>query len=223
MGSYEDTISVLEAELAAVERVFASLSGEEWRLQTRLVPVDPDLPHWTVFELAGHFDIAIGLTRMLIAGAEASQPARDRTSFFINPRSETGPVVYEYAYTMVQGKTPADMPGVLHETFSRTVSEARAVPAGTVGPGYFAPMRVDEFVASRIVEAVVHGIDLTQALGRDPVATAAGIAATATILDDLLARRTIPGRPAELSDDLSWILAASGRAESGDTRLPLIG
>src|SRR5215831_10126583 len=61
----------LEAELAAVERVFAGLSGDEWRLPTRLVPVDPDLPHWTVFELAGHFDISIGLTRMLIAGADA--------------------------------------------------------------------------------------------------------------------------------------------------------
>ena len=223
MGSYEDTISVLEAELAAVERVFTTLSDDEWRLPTKLVPLDPDLPHWTVFELAGHFDIAIGLTRMLIAGADASQPARDRTSFFINPRSETAPVVYEYAYTMVEGKTPADMPGVLHETFSKTGAEARAVPASTVGPGYFAPMRVDEFVASRIVEAVVHGIDLTQALGRDSIATPAGIAATAAILDDLLARRTIPGRPAEFSDDLDWILAASGRAESGDTRLPLIG
>jgi hypothetical protein len=217
MGSYEDSISLLETELAAVQRVFAGLSEDEWRLPTKLVPVDPDLPHWTVFELAGHFDIAIGLTRMLIAGAEASQPARDRTSFFINPRSETGPVVYEYAYTMVQGKTPADMPGVLQETFSKTVAEARAVP------GYFAPMRVDEFVASRIVEAVVHGVDLAQALGRDSIATADGIAATAAILDDLLARRTIPGRPAEFSDDLGWILAASGRAGFSDTRLPLIG
>jgi len=28
MGSYEDTISVLEAELAAVERVFTALSDE---------------------------------------------------------------------------------------------------------------------------------------------------------------------------------------------------
>ncbi len=223
MGSYEDTISVLEAELAAVERVFAALSDDEWGLPTKLVPLDPDLPHWSVFELAGHFDIAIGLTRMLIAGADASQPARDRTSFFINPRSETAPVVYDYAYKMVEGKTPADMPGVLHETFAKTVSEARAVPASTVGPGYFAPMRVDEFVASRIVEAVVHGIDLTQALGRDSIATPGGIAATAAILDNLLARRTIPGRPAELSDDMDWILAASGRAESSDLRLPLIG
>lgn len=223
MGSYEDSISMLEAELTAVEQAFAGLSEEEWRLRTKLEPVDPALPRWTVFELAGHFDIAIGLTRMLISGRGDSQPARDRTSFFINPRSETGPVVYDYAYKMVEGKTPADMPAVLHETFAKTVAEARAVPAGVVGPGYFAPMRVDEFVASRIVEAVVHGIDLTQALGRDPIATTDGIAATAAILDDLLARRTIPGRPAELSDDLDWILAASGRAQSADNRLPLIG
>ena len=125
MGSYEDTIAVLEAELAAVEWVFGGLSEDEWRLPTKLVPVDPDLPYWTVFELAGHFDISIGLTRMLISGRDTGQPARDRTSFFINPRSETAPVVYDYAYTMVEGKTPADMPAVLRETFSKTLAEAR--------------------------------------------------------------------------------------------------
>jgi hypothetical protein len=34
------------------------------------------------------------------------------------------------------------------------------------GPGCFFPVRVDEFVASHVVEAVMHGIDLTQALSR---------------------------------------------------------
>jgi hypothetical protein len=223
MGSYETTIAILADELGRIEQVFASLSPEEWRTPTKLVPVDASLPRWTVFELAGHFDIAIGLTRMLIDGRDDLQPARDRTSFFINPRSETAPVVYEYAYTMVEGKAPADMPGVLHETFSLTVSQARSVPADTVGPGYFAPMRVDEFVASRIVEAVVHGTDLTEALGRDPIATTDGIKVTASILDDLLARRTVGRRPAELSDDWDWIMVASGRAPFDDTRLPLIG
>jgi len=223
MTSYESVIGTLEAELTAVADVFAGLAPDQWRRSTLLVPVDPDLPKWTVFELAGHFDIAIGLTRMLIAGQQDAQPARDRTSFFINPRSETGPVVYAYAYTMVEGKTPADMPGVLAETFTKTVSEARAVPASLVGPGYFAPMRADEFVASRIVEAVVHGIDLAQALGTPYFATADGIAATAAILDDLLARRTTGRRPGALADDLDWILAASGRGPSDDNRLPLIG
>jgi Mycothiol maleylpyruvate isomerase N-terminal domain len=223
MGTYETTIGILADELERVEQVFAGLSPDEWRTPTKLIPVDPSLPRWTVFELAGHFDISIGLTRMLIDGRDDSQPARDRTSFFINPRSETAPVVYQYAYTMVDGKTPADMPHVLHETFSLTVSQARSVPADTVGPGYFAPMRVDEFVASRIVEAVVHGIDLTEALGRDPIATTDGIKTTAWILDDLLARRTVGRRPADLSDDLDWIMVASGRAPFDDTRLPLIG
>ena len=55
---------------------------------------------------------------------------------------------------------------VLAETFASTIDECLSVPADTVGPGYFAPMRVDEFAASRIVEAVVHGLDLTIALGR---------------------------------------------------------
>ncbi len=223
MGDYESNVTVLAGELTKVEQVFGGLTPHEWAMPTRLVPVDAELPHWTVFELAGHFDIAIGLTRMLIEGRGDSRPARDRTSFFINPRSETGPVVYEYAYTMVQGKTPAEMPAVLAETFAKTIEECRSVPADTVGPGYFAPMRIDEFAASRIVEAVVHGLDLTLALGREPMASAEGIAATAAILDDLLARRTVGRRPADLTDDLAWVLAASGRAAHPDNRLPLIG
>ncbi len=223
MASYESVIGTLEAELTGVADVFRGLAPEQWQRPTLLVPVDPGLPRWTVLELAGHFDISIGLTRMLIAGREDAQPARDRTSFFINPRSETGPVVYAYAYTMVEGKTAADMPSVLAETFTKTIAEARAIPASLVGPGYFAPMRVDEFAASRIVEAVVHGIDLAQALDVPYFATPDGIAMTAAILDDLLARRTTGRRPQELSDDMDWIVAASGRAESGDNRLPLIG
>jgi Mycothiol maleylpyruvate isomerase N-terminal domain len=223
MTSYEATISILDAELAAVASTFAGLSAADWQRPTKLMPVDPDLTPWTIFELAGHFDISIGLTRMLVDGRDASQPGRDRTSFFINPRSETAPVVYNYAYTMVDGKKPADMPHVLQETFAQALAAVRSVPADTVGPGYFAPMRVDEFVPSRIVEAVVHGIDLTQALGSETIATPDGIAVTAAILDDLLARRTTGTRPAELADDLDWILAASGRASSTDVRLPLIG
>jgi hypothetical protein len=46
---------------------------------------------------------------------------------------------------------------------------------------------------------------------------------TAEILDDLLTRRTTGRRPAALSDDLDWVLAASGRAPADDSRLPLIG
>jgi hypothetical protein len=223
VGTYEESIDTLETELNGVHSVFAGLTSDEWKLPTKLVPFNPDQPHWTIFELAGHFDISIGLTRMLVSSLEDGQPGRDRTSFFIFPRSEVAPVVYDYAYTMVEGKTPADMPGVLQHTFSKTIEESRATPPASIGSGYYALMQLGEFVPSRIVEAVVHGLDLTNALGRDSIATPAGIAATAAILDELLARRTVPGRPADLKDDMAWIKAASGRAEHSDPRLPLIG
>ena len=134
---------------------------------TRLQPVDGTLPPWTLFELAGHFDISIGLTRMLISSQQDGQVGRDRVSFFIFPRSEVAPVVYDYAYTMVEGRQPAEMPDVLQETFSKTIEESRATPPGAVGSGYYALMQLGEFVPSRVVEAVVHGLDLTDALGRE--------------------------------------------------------
>ena len=223
MGAYEDAVDVLEIELGGVERTFKELTDDQWRTPTKLRPLDETQPHWTVFELAGHFDISIGLTRMLVAEPRAGQVGRDRVSFFIFPRSEVAPVVYDYAYTMVEGKTPRQMPDVLKETFSKTIQEARATAPDTVGSGYYALMRLDEFVPSRIVEAVVHGIDLTDAVGRDSVATPDGVAATAAILDELLARRTVAGRPADLGDDMAWVRAASGRVEHPDPRLPLIG
>ncbi len=223
MGAFEQSTDTLERELQQVQQTFAGLSDDDWRQPTRLDPFDVGRPRWTVFELAGHLDISIGLTRMLIAAQEDGQPGRDRVSFFIFPRSEVAPVVYDYAYTMVEGKTPADMPGVLAETFSKTISESRATPGPTVGSGYYALMRLDEFVPSRVVEAVVHGIDLTDALGRECMATPEGIALTASLLDELLARRTVAGRPADLGEDLDWIRAASGRAAHPDPRLPIIG
>lgn len=223
MTSYEHAVDTLETELNSVLDAFRDLEIDDWNRPTHLEPLDGALPHWTIFELAGHFDISIGLTRMLMADPTDGQPGRDRASFFIFPRSEVAPVVYDYAYTMVAGKQPSDMPDVLTETFTKTVQEARDLPPDVIGPGYYALMRLDEFVTSRVLEAVVHGMDLTDALGRDSIATPDGITITAEILDDLLARRTVTGRPDDLADDLAWIRAASGRGSHPDPRLPLIG
>ena len=131
MENYEGIVGVLAEELSRVENAFRGLSASDWSAPTKLVPVDPELPHWTLFELAGHFDIAIDLTNMLIDGREDSQPARDRTSFFINPRSETGPVVYTYAYTMVEGKTPEQMPDAWPRRSRRSSRAGRSVAADT--------------------------------------------------------------------------------------------
>ena len=223
MSDYDADLHTLSAELDRVEQAFRGLSESDWRRPTLLQPHDAAQARWTLFELAGHFDISIGLTRMLIADLQQGQVGRDRVSFFIFHRPEVAPIVYDYAYTMVAGKTPEQMPDVLHETFTKTIEESAATPPTAVGSGYYALMQLGEFVPSRVVEAVVHGLDLTDALGTGPIATPEGVATTAAIFDELLARRTVPGRPADLADDMAWVRAASGRSPHDDPRLPLVG
>jgi Mycothiol maleylpyruvate isomerase N-terminal domain len=228
MSDYLTDVQLLEAELVQVERAFRGLADGDWRRPTLLQPPGGSLPPWTIFELAGHVDIAIGVTRMLIASQQDGQVGRDRVSFFIFPRAQVAPVFYDYAYTMVEGKSPGQMAHVLTSTFTRTISEARAASPDMVGRFEFDDgdetlMRLGEFVPSRMVEAVVHGLDLTDALGQDPIATPEGVAMTAALLDELLARLTVPGRPADLTEDLAWIRAASGRTPHSDPRLPLLG
>jgi hypothetical protein len=85
-------------------------------------------------------------------------------------------------------------------------------------------MRLDEFVATRLVETRVHGMDLTDALGAPLLPMPRTTVMAAEVLDEVLARRAVPGRPADLeADDLVFIRAAAGRGEHPDPRLPVVG
>jgi uncharacterized protein (TIGR03083 family) len=221
--TYDVVVAALAEALRAVEETLAGLSEEDWRRPTFLEPFNPAQPPWDVLQLVGHFDISIGLTLALVGEPQAGQIGRDRASFFIADRSQVAPVVYEYAIAQVEDKTPADALAMVRQTFRRSLEAARRTPPDTIGPGFFALMRLDDFVATRVVEAVVHGLDLTDALGRPPLEVPGADAITAAILDELLARRTVAGRPPDLRpDDRAFIRAASGRGEHPDPRFPLI-
>ncbi|HET7516696.1 MAG TPA: hypothetical protein VFN05_03150, partial [Actinomycetes bacterium] len=56
-----------------MEQTFRDLSDEQWQAPTNLRPLDEAKPRWTVFELAGHVDISIGLTVMLMAEPQSGQ------------------------------------------------------------------------------------------------------------------------------------------------------
>jgi uncharacterized protein (TIGR03083 family) len=227
-AGYDELVSILEAELAPVAAGFEQLTADQWRTPTNLIPIEPNKPRWTLLELAGHLDISIGITRMLIADAVSGEPVseRDAVDLFIFPSAEVPSEFYDYAYTMVEDREPSALAGGLRDTFTQTVDEARRTEPSTVGAfSGFEPyplIRLDDFISTRIVEAVVHGIDLTDALGCPSTATREGVAHTAGILDSLLTRSRVGGRPLDLDDDVAWLRAASGRATHPDPRLPLI-
>jgi len=226
MGSsdYQQSIDVLAAELAQVESWLDGLEPADWERSTSLVPYGDELPPWTLKGLVAHIDISIGLTGALLASIQDGQPGRDRVSFFIADRSEVAPAVYSYANAMAAEHTIETLTARVRQTFIDTVEGARQHSPETIGSGYFALMRLDEWIPTRVVEAVVHGIDVADALGRPATPTGPGLDTTALILDELLARRTTAGRPIDLmQDDLAWVRAASGRGTHHDPRLPLIG
>ena len=79
-------------------------------------------------------------------------------------------------------------------------------------------------MATRLVETRVHGMDLTDALGAPLLSMPRVTTMAAEVLDEVLARRAVPGRPADLEgDDLAFIRAAAGRGAHPDPHLPVVG
>ena len=162
----------------------------------------------------------------LVAEPQSAQPVVDRASFYISvsDRSKVSPVIYQYIVDHAHGHTPATIVDQVGATFDQALEAIRTTPPDTIGPGFFGPMRLDEFVATRLVETRVHGMDLTDALGMSPVPMPKTTMMAAEVLDEVLARRAVPGRPADLEgDDLAFIRAAAGRGEHPDPRLPIVG
>ncbi len=225
--SYDEMVDALATEgLPPLQDTLTGLAPQDWQRPTLLQPPDPQQPPWTVLQLAAHFDVFMGLTLGLVAEPMSAQPVVDRASFYISvsDRSKVSPVIYQYIVDHAQGHTPATILDKINETFTQALEAIKTTPPDSIGPGFFGPMRLDEFVATRLVETRVHGLDLTDALGMPPLPMPRTTTMAAEVLEEVLARRAVPGRPADLEgDDLAFIRAAAGRGEHPDPRLPVVG
>lgn len=222
--SYEETLHAVEEALGALEATLAGLSEEEWSRPTLLKPAVPGAPPWTVLELAAHMDVFMGIALGLMAEPQEGPQTLDGPSFCIacSDRSQGAPL-YQYMADHAKGHTPQTILATVQGTFKQCLTSARATAPGTVGPAFYGLMRLEDFMATRTVEAVIHGLDLTDALGRPPLSMPTAVPIAAAILDDVMARTTVPGRPADLvGDDLAFIRAASGRGEHPDPRFPIV-
>lgn len=222
--SHEEIVDALAEALQALEGTLAGLSEDEWARPTLLRHPDPEVQPWSVLELASHFDVFMGITLALVGEAQGGEPGLDRVSFCISSSDGSqGPALYQYMIDHAKGHTPATMLETVRDTFKRALDAVRTTSPDTIGPAFYGLMRLDEFIATRVVEAVVHGMDLTAALGRPPLEMPRATPIAAEILDEVLARTRVPGRPADLvGDDLAFIRAAAGRREHPDPRLPVV-
>lgn len=223
MPGFTEDIATLTAELTRIEELLGSLAEADWAAPTRLEPPEPGQPRWTVRELAGHLGMGMSMLGDLLAGETRAEPQQDRIGFFQLPAAEVDPVIFRLAREVTVHRTPADVLGYYRMSFRRPLRDAEGARSRLVGPTVAGLMRLAEFVPTRIVEAVVHGLDLAAAVNRDFQPSDRALTTTADIFDGLLRARDGRDRPAGLSDDAKWIQVASGRLASDDLPAPLLG
>jgi uncharacterized protein (TIGR03083 family) len=196
------------------------------------------LPGWDVRTLLGHVLVVVsGAVERL--GTRDPGPATPVAEYVRRYRRDAG-AIEQRTRDAIGERTPAELLAAL-----RAVPELDldGVTAGTVLSAGRGPIRADDWLATRVVELVVHSDDLSRSLPSRPavpVARSALAAATRSLAGILVAQA--PGRSVELrvppfaavqaiagpphargtppnvveTDPLTWIRLATGRVAWAD-------
>jgi uncharacterized protein (TIGR03083 family) len=150
------------------------------------------LPGWRVAELVAHLSMCAGLAARWLA-----EPAPERAEASVGPYllslSAAASAVDEGTRSFAAGKAPAELRGLVRAAVDSLRDVVVSTDPARVIPTRLGGMRFDDFLATRCVEGVVHGLDLSPAV--DPDAGALRIA-TRALLAALVAKA--PGHTVEV-------------------------
>jgi uncharacterized protein (TIGR03083 family) len=219
--AYAEALDILDEEFGALKRTITAIGPDEWAKPTRL-RVNADHPYWDVFTLVAHINVATGMVQTLIKDTAGGTPSMDHTTFFVTDVAQVAPAVDTFTRNSAKNLSPDALLQAVVATVDEAIRMARTTDRGKTGPAFFGPMRLDQLMLTRIIEAGVHGLDLTVALGKPPHLTARARQSCAAQLEELLQHRRGLPRPADLSDDVAFIEVATGRRRYPDTQFPVL-
>jgi uncharacterized protein (TIGR03083 family) len=175
----------------------------------------PGLGEWTLAELVFHLvRQAEHLTAYRDHPLSAETATVDRFTYY-RGAADLADLIATKAREGAAQVDPTHLAERFGEAWRQSV--ASATTAGALLETSRGPMRTDEFAATRVLELVVHHMDVRRALDlpsdADPVA--------AKLTADLLEGMLDGDRPRNLGRT-RFILAATGRTPSDDPRFPLL-
>lgn len=203
-------LAAFTAECRAIETTLAGIGPASWSRSA--------LGEWNLHELVAH--LVGGAARLAEYAAQpvgGEAPACDRVGYFRMDLEAAAPAVAQRAR-----QRAAELPaGQLHESFGRAWRASAELVATQGGDALVAtlrgPMRMDEYLATRVLEVCVHHLDVRRALDLPPAATPEASSLVLDILEGLLEGP----RPRNLGR-MRFILAATGRVDADDPRFPLL-
>ncbi|WP_328769335.1 maleylpyruvate isomerase N-terminal domain-containing protein [Streptomyces sp. NBC_00286] len=199
-------VEAFRLEAGQLARAMTGVSAAEWRLPTRCAP-------WTVSDLLAHVRVVIAwLPGMLAAPApthaevSAVEYYRSDDRFAPDTNAARIALAQDHAAEQLSGAALADD---FNATWQRVDRLCRAEPEGrVVRTRHGDPMLLSEFLLTRVVEVSVHGLDLADALGREPWLTSQA----ADLVQDLLLGPDGAAALAKLGwGQLRFLLKATGR------------
>jgi uncharacterized protein (TIGR03083 family) len=204
--------TALAAEAANLSAALESVTEAGYDRPTRCPP-------WTVRALLAH--VGMATDRVILMLAEPAPPTADTDAAgYYRPDVRFSPATNsERVDGAVSAAARAGSGAALAARFGRTWRDAHAAvaredPDRVVRTRHGDAMRLADFMVTRVVELVVHGLDLADALDRPPWTDDGALA----VVTDLL----VP-TGSWTGDPMTLVRAATGRADDDGTAAERLG
>ncbi|MDG4786479.1 maleylpyruvate isomerase N-terminal domain-containing protein [Micromonospora sp. WMMD1102] len=201
-------VEVFRGEAVRLAEVLAGLTESDFARPTRCAP-------WTVLELAAHVRTGAGRVVGMLAEPAPPHAEVDAAAYF-GPAKFTAGTDADRIDTAREEGAGFGSGRELAEDFAHTWragydASLAAPPGRVVRTRHGDPMTLDEFLVTRVVELGVHGLDLADALDREPWLTGPAAELIAGLLT-MAAGPAAVGLAEELRWDRSTLIAkATGR------------
>lgn len=208
------TLSALREECEEVSRTLDGLTEDDFSEPTRCT-------EWNVKELSAHIYRDIDNIARYLAEPEPAEVTHDSATYFIyDPAAEAPGVAARAKELAASFPSGASLAEAWDAHWPQVLAQAETVdphrPIATFGP----TLTLDEYLRTRVLEIVVHRMDLEDAFGRPCWGTDEAVGIVDEILVDLLGKEP----PHELDwDVVEFIERATGRVPLTDEERAVLG
>ncbi len=155
------------------------------------------LPGWRVAELVAHLAACANAVPLRLAEPAPAIGGPLSLAAYLTAIPSASGVIAQREVDAAEGQTPQQLRGNLAVALTSLAAALAEANADRVVNTRFGPLRLDDFVVTRCVEGVVHGLDLAQAAGAVTVSDPDALRITTRALLDTMAEKA-PGRSVEL-------------------------
>ncbi len=183
-----------------IVQLLKSLSEEDFTKPSRL-------PGWDILTLAAHTMRAPAVVLSYGLNTVNETSARNRLNYYDFKGADIAEAVTQRAREAADATTAKTIANDFALVMAESTAFLETLSAETVIKVIFGTIAVEEYIPTRILEMVIHSLDITESLGIAPILHPTAEAVTVEIFEGLL----LGERPAALADNIAFLEAGSGR------------